>query len=418
MTKIKNQCMGFMLTAIPLLSLSTPCMAQNPYLPLWEHVPDGEPRRFEDPEPREVQSLHHRLSRHILQVLLRIRHTHVVCPNRRPHPVERRGSHFFLSHQQSMGHHVCSRFGRDKTKRWNKRLLSLSSLPRIQACENGLQRQVLLDGPFHLHQPQCRWNGRAARGSILTSTLPYTSRISLTRRIRLRHRIQSIRLLGILHLPSAAQLDPSTMYSLRPGTELIKYSLPACDAQGNVRDPKGTTYPINDLQKPTDFNFFEASSIRKVGNKYVMIYSGYSGKEYGLGNTNSTLRYAYGDTPLGPWKNGGVLVDSRGVVFNQDCTKPITSNAAHNTHGSLQEINGQWYVFFIIAHHVDLGLPVSLSLLPLPSNGIRNLWKKAEKWLSGDPDHTTRKASGPPKHPTTQNTREQKSLRKDSRYTA
>ena len=35
MTKIKNQCMGFMLTAIPLLSLSTPCMAQNPYLPLW-----------------------------------------------------------------------------------------------------------------------------------------------------------------------------------------------------------------------------------------------------------------------------------------------------------------------------------------------------------------------------------------------
>ena len=50
MTKIKNQCMGFMLTAIPLLSLSTPCMAQNPYLPLWEHVPDGEPRVFEDPD--------------------------------------------------------------------------------------------------------------------------------------------------------------------------------------------------------------------------------------------------------------------------------------------------------------------------------------------------------------------------------
>ena len=107
------------------------------------------------------------------------------------------------------------------------------------------------------------------------------------------------------------------MYSLRPGTELIKYSLPACDAQGNVRDPKGTTYPIIKGQKPTDFNFFEASSIRKVGNKYVMIYSGYSGKEYGLGNTNSTLRYAYGDTPLGPWKNGGVLVDSRGVFLTK-----------------------------------------------------------------------------------------------------
>lgn len=50
MIKIKNQCMGCMLAAIPLLSLNTPCMAQNPYLPLWEHVPDGEPRVFEDPD--------------------------------------------------------------------------------------------------------------------------------------------------------------------------------------------------------------------------------------------------------------------------------------------------------------------------------------------------------------------------------
>ena len=31
-----------------LCSLSV--SAQNPYLPLWEHVPDGEPRVFEDPD--------------------------------------------------------------------------------------------------------------------------------------------------------------------------------------------------------------------------------------------------------------------------------------------------------------------------------------------------------------------------------
>lgn len=143
MTKIKNQCMGFMLTAIPLLSLSTPCMAQNPYLPLWEHVPDGEPRVFEDPDnPGKYRAYIIGSHDTSFKSYCGSRHTHVVCPNRRPHPVERRGSHFFLSHQQSMGHHVCSRFGRDKTKRWNKRLLSLSSLPRIQACENGLQRQA------------------------------------------------------------------------------------------------------------------------------------------------------------------------------------------------------------------------------------------------------------------------------------
>jgi len=95
-----------------------------------------------------------------------------------------------------------------------------------------------------------------------------------------------------------------------------------------------------------DFNFFEASSIRQVGNKYVMVFSGHSGKEYGLGNTNSALRYAYGDSPLGPWRSGGVLVDSRGVVPSEDGSHLITTNAAHNTHGSLQEINGQWYVFY------------------------------------------------------------------------
>ena len=137
------------------------------------------------------------------------------------------------------------------------------------------------------------------------------------------------------------------MYSARPGTEIIPYFIPASTPEGEIRDPKGTTYPaLYKEQNPKDFNFFEASSIRQVGNKYVMIFSGYSGPEYGLGNTNSTLRYAFGDTPLGPWRSGGVLVDSRGVVLNEDGSRLQITNAAHNTHGSLQEINGQWYVFY------------------------------------------------------------------------
>ena len=77
-----------------------------------------------------------------------------------------------------------------------------------------------------------------------------------------------------------------------------------------------------------------------------MVFSGYSGQEYGVGATNSALRYAFGDSPLGPWRSGGVLVDSRGIVLNEDGSKLMTTNAAHNTHGSLEEINGQWYVFY------------------------------------------------------------------------
>ena len=114
-----------------------------------------------------------------------------------------------------------------------------------------------------------------------------------------------------------------------------------------IRDPEGTQYPaLYKGQNPGDFNFFEASSIRQVGNKYVMVFSGYSGPEYGQGSTNSALRYAFGDSPLGPWRSGGVLVDSRGIVPNEDGTHLVGMNAAHNTHGSIQEINGQWYVFY------------------------------------------------------------------------
>ena len=146
---------------------------------------------------------------------------------------------------------------------------------------------------------------------------------------------------------TAYELDQDNMYAVRPGTEVHDYFIPASERYGEVRDPKGTTYPaLYKDQNPGDFNFFEASSIRQVGNKYVMVFSGYSGPDYGLGSTNSALRYAFGDSPLGPWRSGGVLVDSRGVVPNEDGTHLTTTNAAHNTHGSLQEINGQWYVFY------------------------------------------------------------------------
>jgi len=145
----------------------------------------------------------------------------------------------------------------------------------------------------------------------------------------------------------AAQLDQKTMYSLRPGTQIINYLIPSSSGYGSVRDPEGTVYPnLFPGEDVKSFNFFEASSIRKVGNKYVLVFSGFSGPDYGLGSTNSALRYAFGDTPLGPWKSGGVLVDSRAPVLNKDGSSLETTNAGHNTHGSIQQINDQWYVFY------------------------------------------------------------------------
>jgi len=137
------------------------------------------------------------------------------------------------------------------------------------------------------------------------------------------------------------------MYSVRPGKEVINYFIPASARFGVIRDPEGTKYPYvfpdEDLNA---FNFFEAASIRKIGNKYVWIYSGYSGPDYGLSSTSSALRYCFGDTPLGPWRSGGVLVDSRAPVVNRDGTALQESYSAHNTHGSIELINNQWYAFY------------------------------------------------------------------------
>jgi arabinoxylan arabinofuranohydrolase len=145
----------------------------------------------------------------------------------------------------------------------------------------------------------------------------------------------------------AGQLDQKTMYSIRPGQQVIDRFIPASSRYGVIRDPQGTQYPnVYPDQDLGAFNFFEAASIRKIGNKYVWVYSGYSGPDYGVDSSNSTLRYGYGDSALGPWKTGGVLVDSRAVVLNQDGSKLQTTYAGHNTHGSIQLINDQYYVFY------------------------------------------------------------------------
>lgn len=345
MTRNKKHWTGIMLSALPLLTYSNQCMAQNPYLPLWEHVPDGEPRVFEDPDnPGKYRTYiigsHDtsfnkycgsdiRMWSAPIDDLTNWRDEGAIFSYNvnnqwdimfAPDLVEvkqKDGSKIYYLYPHSRGHN------------------------RVRMVCKGTRP----DGPFtpiNLNET----GTEVLPGSILDfDPSVYIENINDPKDPDYAIGFRAYGYWGFQH-SSAAQLDPKTMYSLRPGTELIKYSLPACDAQGNVRDPKGTTYPICEGQKLTDFGFFEASSIRKVGNKYVMIYSGYSGKEYGLSNTNSTLRYAYGDTPLGPWRNGGVLVDSRGVVPNEDGSKLVTTNAAHNTHGSLQEINGQWYVFY------------------------------------------------------------------------
>ena len=334
----------------------------NPYLPLWEHVPDGEPRVFEDPD------------------------------NPGKYRVYVTGSH---------DTRVESYCGQDD-RQWSAPVENLADWrdegPVFTYCENGnwstmyapdlvevtrrddgtrkyyLYPHALMhtpmvcvgdrpDGPFTVLNVK---DGQLLPGSTMgfdpgVLIEPVDDPDDPDYAIGFR----AYGAWGIIR-SSGTELDQNTMFSPRQGTPdwpflapsqtLLDFMDPAkgeTDQQrqfrawGNVREGEAIAFPaIADGETLEDFSFFEASSFRKVGNKYIYLYSGHSGPEYGLDLANATLRYAYADSPRGPWKSGGILVDARGPVLSRDGSTLEFHFGHNNTHGSLAEINGQWYVFY------------------------------------------------------------------------
>ncbi len=320
--------------------------AGNPYLPLWEHLPDGEPRVFEDPDnPGKYRA--YIIGSHDL------RYSSYCGPDIRmwSAPVED------LSSWRDEG----AIFTYEIDGQWD--VMYAPDLVEVKRKDGtkeyylyphsrGPNREAMVakgsrpDGPFTPINLTADGR-RTVPGSILGfDPAVFIEYIDDPKDPDYEIGFRAYGFWGFQR-SLAAELDQKTMYSLRPGTKIINYFIPASSRYGVIRDPEGTTYPnIYEKENLGSFNFFEASSIRKVGNKYVSVYSGYSGPEYGVPSSNSTLRYAVGDSPLGPWKSGGVLVDSRAPVLNKEGTAIVTTNAGHNTHGSIELINGQWYVFY------------------------------------------------------------------------
>lgn len=98
----------------------------------------------------------------------------------------------------------------------------------------------------------------------------------------------------------------------------------------------------------TDFSFFEASSIRKAFGKYIFIYSKrFSASEPGYEkDTNAYLAYAYSDTPLGGWKYGGVISCNMGECIKGEDGEIHRAYAHCNNHGSIINTGNQWYIFY------------------------------------------------------------------------
>jgi len=340
----------------------------NPYLPLWEHLPDGEPRVFEDPDKPGKYRIYIIGSHDV-------RATSYCGPDIRAWsaPVED------LSNWRDEG----PIFTYNVRNQWDVMYApDLVELKRKDGTKEyylyphsrGGGREAMVakgdrpDGPFTPIN-MTEDGSRAIQGSTMGFD-PAVYIQYITDKSDPDYEI-GFRAYGYwgFQRSSAGELDQNTMYSLRPGTQMIDRFIP--DTRGGGRfggrgrrggrrggaqpeaqpssesDSQETNYPyLFPGEDPASFSFFEAASIRKIGNKYVWIYSGRSGSEYGIGGATATLRYAYGDSPLGPWKSGGVLVDARAVVPTQDGTRLQTTYSGHNTHGSIEFMNDQYYVFY------------------------------------------------------------------------
>ena len=301
--------------------LSTP---GNPYMPLWEHIPDGEPYVFEDPDQPGKQRVYVYGSHDDLidaycgrdQVvwsasvdsLNNWRYDGVILvvdKNAKGEPFDSAGTADVLFAPDvtlvtdANGKKTYYLFPNDQTG-FRNGLIAKSDRP---------------DGPFEV----CNWN--AENPNQVDGVLQFDPAVFVD---------DDGRVYGYwgFERSYAAEFDPATMATVKPGTKVVEDMV-------SGRNQEGV------------FSFFEASSIRKIKDKYVFIYSRFTKDgEFGMPTSNYTLAYAYSDNPLGPWTYGGTIIDGRAREKDEQGNAIASATPDGNTHGSICEVNGQWYVFF------------------------------------------------------------------------
>ena len=261
----------FVLTAALMVN------AQNPYLPLWEHLPDGEPRVFEDPDqPGKYRA--YIIGSHD------VTYTAYCGPDIRmwSAPVEDlsqwrdEGPIFtwFVNGQWD------TMFAPDLVETVDK--ATGKKTYWLYPHSRGWQRVPMVckgdrpNGPFK--PVNLTTDGTKCLPGSLIDFDPsvFIETITDKKDKDFDKGYRAYVFYGFQH-STACELDQNTMYSKREGTELIDPFIPASSHDGRLLDKPGSEYKaLYKGQNPLDFNFFEASSIRQVGNKYVMVFSGYS----------------------------------------------------------------------------------------------------------------------------------------------
>ena len=308
-----------------LLALLFPALAQaqNPYMPLWEFIPDGEPYVFEDPDNPGHQRVYVYGSHDVLEQyycgkdqvvwsapvedLTNWRYDGVIFELKK----DAKGN---LLNEDGSGDVLYAPDVLETRDASGKKVYYL--YPNVQSQEraSAVAKSSRPDGPFQV----CNWDPQDPRKTVGPLNFDPAAFVDTDGR--------AYAYWGFGR-SGGAELDTSTMATVKPGTQ-VQRMLPG-------------------FEEDQTFRFYEASSIRKIQDKYVLLYSRMTAEgEDGLPASNYTLAYAYGNTPLGPWTYGGTIIDGRGKKRLSDGTVIPTATPNGNTHGSICEINGQWYVFY------------------------------------------------------------------------
>ena len=276
----------------------------NPYMPLWEHVPDGEPKVFEFNGEKRVYVY---------------------------------GSHDTLKNEYCGLDYVA----------WSAPLNDLNHWTCHGVCFTSRDNEPLFapdvvqkGDTFYMYVSEAR----GSKCSVASSkdpagpfTDPVETEIGFDPGVLVDDDGKQYAFWGFCRsFCGELEDDMATLKKDTIREDLIGH----CDAPWAKKDEK------TDLT----FGFFEASSPRKVLGKYVLIYSkNYNVPVPSLGvvpNNNGFLSYAYSDSPLSGYAYGGDISFNGGEII----TLPDGSNRMTyqwgNNHGSIVKIDDRWYVFY------------------------------------------------------------------------
>lgn len=297
--------------------------AQNPYLPLWEYIPDGEPYLFEDPDnPGKMRVYVYGSHDSLIKAycgreqvvwsapeddLTAWRYDGIIFESKK----DAEGNRLYDNHQGDV------LYAPDVTVREEdgKKVYYLFPNNQANGRKSMIARSDRPDGPFEV----CNWDAENPARTV--GVLDFDPAVFVDDDGKVYGYWGFERSYG-------AELDPQTMATVKPGTEVVTDMVSARNQEGV-------------------FRFFEASSMRKIKDKYVFVYSRWTEEgEFGLPSTNYTLAYAWSDSPLGPFTYGGTIIDGRGRTVGPDGKVIETATPSGNTHGGILEVGGQWYVFY------------------------------------------------------------------------